>query len=221
MVAAAEPSRQRRSESSRTAGVSMAVRVSEAHALIAAAPTEELRLLLTCLWVTGARVSEIVQLKAMDIWAPDALHLINEKQHKADANGYRPTEYKTVYVPETVVADLQRYVRERGIAPTGYVFPGRTPGDHMDRRTVWKHVKRLAEQLRIARERPGTALRPRRLTACYPHLFRHGHAVHALQQGALLTTVQRQLGHANLKTTSIYLDVADEDRRADAKRLKF
>jgi site-specific recombinase XerD len=38
-----------------------------------------------------------------------------------------------------------------------------------------------------------------------PHQLRHAHAVEMAREGVPLTIIQRQLGHANLGITSIYL----------------
>jgi integrase/recombinase XerC len=48
-----------------------------------------------------------------------------------------------------------------------------------------------------------------------PHVMRHAFATHLLEHGANLTTVQRQLGHKNLATTSIYLHVSPASIRED------
>jgi site-specific recombinase XerD len=37
-----------------------------------------------------------------------------------------------------------------------------------------------------------------------PHQLRHAHAVELAREGVPLNVIQRQLGHANLGTTSIY-----------------
>jgi site-specific recombinase XerD len=42
-----------------------------------------------------------------------------------------------------------------------------------------------------------------------PHQLRHAHAVELARKGVLLNVIQRQLGHANLGTTSIYLQGID------------
>jgi site-specific recombinase XerD len=42
-----------------------------------------------------------------------------------------------------------------------------------------------------------------------PHQLRHAHAVEMAREGVPLTVVQRQLGHANLGVTSIYLQGID------------
>jgi len=42
-----------------------------------------------------------------------------------------------------------------------------------------------------------------------PHQLRHAHAVELAREGVPLNVIQRQLGHANLGTTSIYLQGID------------
>jgi len=42
-----------------------------------------------------------------------------------------------------------------------------------------------------------------------PHQLRHAHAVEMVPEGVPLVVIQRQLGHANLGTTSIYLQGID------------
>jgi site-specific recombinase XerD len=42
-----------------------------------------------------------------------------------------------------------------------------------------------------------------------PHQLRHAHAVQLAREGVLLNVIQRQLGHTNLGTTSIFLQGID------------
>jgi site-specific recombinase XerD len=58
----------------------------------------------------------------------------------------------------------------------------------------------------------------RRLAACAgvrrrfaPHQLRHAHALELAREGVPLNIIQRQLGHANLGTTSIYLQGIDPE----------
>jgi integrase/recombinase XerD len=42
-----------------------------------------------------------------------------------------------------------------------------------------------------------------------PHQLRHAHAIELAREGVPLNIIQRQLGHANLGTTSLYLQGID------------
>ena len=44
-----------------------------------------------------------------------------------------------------------------------------------------------------------------------PHQLRHAHAVELAREGVPLNVIQRQLGHVNLGTTSIYLQGIDTE----------
>jgi site-specific recombinase XerD len=44
-----------------------------------------------------------------------------------------------------------------------------------------------------------------------PHQLRHAHAVELAREGVALNVIQRQLGHANLGATSIYLQGIDTE----------
>ena len=44
-----------------------------------------------------------------------------------------------------------------------------------------------------------------------PHQLRHAHAIELAREGVPLNIIQRQLGHANLGTTSVYLQGIDTE----------
>ena len=49
-----------------------------------------------------------------------------------------------------------------------------------------------------------------------PHQLRHAHAVEMAREGVSLNVIQRQLGHANLGITSVYLEGIDNAEIIDA-----
>lgn len=58
-------------------------------------------------------------------------------------------------------------------------------------------------------------------TPAMPKGLRHGFGVHAVQARVPVTLVQRWLGHASLRTTSIYIDVTGADERAIAGLMRY
>ena len=53
-----------------------------------------------------------------------------------------------------------------------------------------------------------------------PHQLRHAHALELAREGVPLNIIQRQLGHANLGTTSIYLQGIDPEEIIMAVRTR-
>ena len=49
------------------------------------------------------------------------------------------------------------------------------------------------------------------VTKCHPHRFRRTTATRALKRGMSIIDIQRMLGHENVDTTRIYLDLDDTD----------
>jgi integrase/recombinase XerD len=75
------------------------------------------------------------------------------------------------------------------------------------RTTAWRYVKAVMEAAGIT----GTPAMPKGL--------RHGFGVNAFQSNVPPHLVQRWLGHASLRTTSIYGDVVGAEERAFAERM--
>jgi integrase len=69
------------------------------------------------------------------------------------------------------------------------------------------HDTIVQRAMRVAVEQAGIA---KRVT---PHTLRHSFATHLLQQGADIRQVQQLLGHADIRTTMIYLHVANLEMR--------
>ena len=67
-------------------------------------------------------------------------------------------------------------------------------GKAMSRQGILESIKRICRQRRDQRD-------------ITPHTLRHSFAVHMLQNGADIRSVQEMLGHSDISTTQIYLGV--------------
>jgi integrase/recombinase XerC len=55
----------------------------------------------------------------------------------------------------------------------------------------------------------------------HPHTFRHSFAVHCLKNGMNIRNLQKILGHTNLTTTQVYLDLTAADVQDDFGKVKW
>jgi site-specific recombinase XerD len=151
---------------------------------LAAIPDLKHRAILTTCYAAGLRLSEVLHLKVADI---DSHRMVI---HVAGGKGQRD---RYVMLSPTLLQCLREWWR--ATRPTAWLFPGQRPGHPMDKGAVqWA--------CRLARFRSGI-VKP--LT---PHSLRHAFAVHLLESGTDLRTIQLLLGHRQLETTSRYLRLA-------------
>ena len=149
------------------------------------------RAMLEVLYATGLRVSELVNLKLIEVGLDTGVVRVLGKGSKE----------RIVPLGEESVAWVTRYLREARPelahgAASDYVFlTGHA--EPMTRQAFWHLVKRHAQ-----RAIPGRALSP--------HTLRHAFATHLINHGADLRVVQLLLGHADISTTQIYTHVARE-----------
>ena len=142
------------------------------------------RAILTTCYAAGLRLSEVLHLKVDDI---DSRRMVI---HVASGKGQRD---RYVMLSPTLLHGLREWWRTA--RPTVWLFPGQRPGQPMDKGAVqWA--------CRLARFRSGIA------KPVTPHALRHAFAVHLLESGTDLRTIQLLLGHRQLETTSRYLRLA-------------
>ena len=53
-----------------------------------------------------------------------------------------------------------------------------------------------------------------------PHTFRHSFAVHCLKSGMNIRSLQKILGHSDLNTTAVYLDLVGKDIITDFEKVE-
>jgi integrase/recombinase XerD len=154
----------------------------ELHLLLRAARSKRDRLLLEVAYFSALRVSELVGLTWSQVVARDT----GEAQLNVIGKGDKT---RCILVP----ADLAAALRElRADAPaSGRVFP-------ISERRINYIVKATAKRAGIS-------------AAVSAHWLRHAHASHAIDEGAPITLVSQTLGHADLKTTSVYAHARPND----------
>jgi len=154
--------------------------------------------LLLLLYNTGARVSEIVELKVAD------LRLDGSAQVQLLGKGQK---YRNCPLwPETVEA-LHDYLQQRAPKdPAAQQLFLNTNGSPITRFGV-RHI--LGQYATAAKSQcPSIAAK-----AVNPHTIRHTTAMHLLRAGNDINMISYWLGHANINTTHIYVEIDMEMKR--------
>ena len=149
------------------------------------------RTMLEVLYATGLRVSELVNLKLIQV-------NLNQGVLKIVGKGNRE---RMIPLGEEAVQWIQQFLQGPRVEillerQTDFLFPTRR-GDRMTRQAFWHIIKRYARKAGVSKD-------------LSPHTLRHAFATHLLNHGADLRVVQMLLGHSDLSTTQIYTHVARE-----------
>lgn len=153
------------------------------------------RTMLELMYASGLRVSELVNLKTLNLG-------LNENVLRVFGKG---SKERLVPFGEVASQWLHKYLggaRAELLGPrqTGDLFVtvrGTSAGTAMSRVMFWKIVKTYALAAGIT-------------APLSPHTLRHAFATHLLNHGADLRVVQMLLGHADISTTTIYTHIARE-----------
>ena len=156
------------------------------------------RALLLLLYNTGARVSEIVELTLPDLRLDGAgqVHLLGKgKKHRA-----------CPLWPETVTA-LQAYLEQRFPKEPGieYLFLNAN-GDPITR----FGIRYITSKYGVAAQDQCPSIKTKTVN---PHTIRHTTAMHLLRSGNDINMVSYWLGHADVNTTHIYVEIDMEMKR--------
>ena len=151
---------------------------------------QRLRALIVLLWRAGLRVSEALALQENDL--DPARGAIMVRRGKG---GKR----REVGMDRWAWCQLDQWLQTRRELPVGAllsVIHGPTAGRHWETSAARKQLHHAAAAAGVRRR-------------FAPHQLRHAHAVEMAHEGVPLVVIQRQLGHANLGITSIYLQGID------------
>jgi integrase/recombinase XerD len=182
-------------------------------AVIDAAASERDRLLLRVLWATGARISEALALRPMDV-RRDSLVLLNLK------NPSRPT--KRVFLPAgqaDLPGALLLWAKEHQLADSQPLFVSRKRASGgapraISRQQAWEIVRAAADRanIRVLALRASRYGQPGEPAPVHPHLLRHARVRQIVRVTKSLPITQKQAGWSRLQMA--YLTVGDEEVRA-------
>lgn len=139
------------------------------------------RLIISILYSSGLRVSELINLKPNDINLIDNTIQIKNSKGKKD---------RITILSKKVKSMLNKYETGK------YVFMGRN-GKYTSR-SVLEIVKIASNKANINKN-------------VTPHTLRHSFATHLLENGMDIRYIQKLLGHSRIETTQIYTHVAKNE----------
>ena len=154
------------------------------------------------LYTTAARMDEILSIKIKQ------LSVMNEKKPYVNIVG-KGKKTRTLYLLPKAVSHIKKYVSEvhGDMADSeAYLFYSRVGGKYskLTAPAIDKRLKMYAEKARI-----NCSDVPLKIHA---HQFRHAKASHWIEDGLNVLQVSFLLGHAQLNTTMVYLDITTEEK---------
>lgn len=151
--------------------------------------------MLEILYATGIRVTELISLKLEDV------NLTNGyiKVKKKNSERHIPLGNLSLKCLKEYINKVRPLLIRTEEEKTLFI---NTNGQKMTRQGYWKILKQYKEQAKIDKE-------------ITPHTIRHSFAVHMLQNGAEIKTVQELLGHTDVASTMMYTQMSSLNLKED------
>jgi integrase/recombinase XerD len=138
---------------------------------------------MAVLYSAGLRVSECATLRISDIDSDRMTIRVESGKGKKD---------RYTVLSRRALDLLRAYYR--AYVPKHWLFPGQKQDSHLHRKTVERIVLKAACDAGISK-------------LIHTHTLRHSFATHLLEAGVQLQVIQQFLGHAHVKTTTMYTQV--------------
>jgi integrase/recombinase XerD len=149
--------------------------------------TKKSKLMLSLLYATGMRVSEITNLKTKDLSFEEKIGYIRQAKGRKD---------RIFNIPDFLSKDLQKQINKQQKHEKEFLFTG--PKNKLSERNIQKIVQLATRYAGIKK-------------SVHPHTLRHSFATHLLEDGVDIRKIQEFLGHADLSTTQIYTHISTEE----------
>lgn len=152
--------------------------------MLKACKSDQERAIFLTLTRSGARVSELINLRTEDLFEGSVI-IRRGKGGKS----------RIAFIAPDAADAIQKYHSSLKAAPE-YLLCGRT-GKQLSRQYVYQLIKRVAERSGITKE-------------ISPHTMRHTCGTNLLMNGMSIQDVQKILGHKNIQTTLIYMHFTND-----------
>ncbi len=147
--------------------------------------SEKSRLMVSLLYSSGLRVSELVNLKVQDM---------NFRENTGWVRRGKGAKDRMFVLSEGLGKDIEGYLKDRNYV---YLFSKEKP---LTTRNVQKIIMGIRKRTGITKK-------------ITPHTLRHSFATHLLEQGTDIRMIQALLGHSSLSTTQIYTHISGDQLR--------
>lgn len=145
--------------------------------------------IIATLYLTGLRVSELLQLKLEDV---------NKSTIRVIGKG---AKHRNILIPNILKDFWRAYLRVRGESNSNQLFIG-TRGP-LKRQAINKMLKRCAGKAKTKKSK------------AYPHNFRHLYCKDLAEQGVPIQDIADLAGHSNINTTRIYTRKTENELRSN------
>ena len=150
--------------------------------------------MLEVMYATGIRVTELIDLNLSDVNLDLGLIKCNCAKKS-----------RTIPIYPGAVRALTAYIRDiRGSMVASHDEPAlfvNVNGTRMSRQGFWKILKAYQASAKIEKD-------------ITPHTLRHSFAVHLLENGADLNSIQELMGHSDISSTQLYTQMLNPKLRA-------
>lgn len=161
----------------------------EVRSLIAAAFNFKSRLMISMLYACGFRISELINLKVIDLNFEEKTGFVKQGKGKKD---------RMFNIPEFLLEDLKKQVQEQNEKKSEYLFSNPSSDGKLSASNLEKIVRKATKRAGIKKD-------------VHCHTLRHSFATHLLENNVDIRKIQELLGHADLSTTQIYTHVSKEE----------
>lgn len=151
---------------------------------------------------TGARISELLQVKVSDIdFTAKVIKVITlKRRQKGDKKANNPLRY--IPIQSDFVGAIGEWIARQELSKNDYLFT-------FGRKMAHIRIKKLCKAAYMDEERS------------HPHTFRHSYAIVNLIQGVPVTVLAEWLGHANILNTLIYTRIIAQHSQGFAEQVQW